>query len=95
MIAYANPIDAGRTCMIFGNATLGKSLQNLPLVQCHAAIRTESGEVKGGHILTETSIRRIRSDPGSCDVARSIRIAPDVRSRDEYLPSPTAQAGRQ
>lgn len=46
---------------VFGNATLGKSLQNLPLVQCHAAIRTESGEVKGGHILTETSI--VGSDP--------------------------------
>ncbi|WP_349643566.1 DUF296 domain-containing protein [Bradyrhizobium genosp. SA-3] len=61
VIAYANPIDAGRAYMIFGNATLGKSLQNRPLVHCHAAIRTESGEVKGGHILTETSI--VGSDP--------------------------------
>lgn len=42
--------------MFFGNATLGKSLQNLPLVHCHAAIRTESGEIKGGHILTETCV---------------------------------------
>jgi hypothetical protein len=56
VIAYANPIDAGRAYMIFGNATLGKNLQNRPLVHCHAAIRTESGQIKGGHILTETCI---------------------------------------
>lgn len=56
VIAYANPIGAGRAYMIFGNATLGKNLKNLPLVHCHAAIRTESGEIKGGHILTETCI---------------------------------------
>jgi predicted DNA-binding protein with PD1-like motif len=42
--------------MIFGNATLGKSAQGKPLVHCHAAIRTEGGLAKGGHILTETSI---------------------------------------
>jgi predicted DNA-binding protein with PD1-like motif len=61
VIAYASPIDAGRAYMIFGNATLGKSVENLPLVHCHAAIRTEVGEIKGGHILTETCI--VGSDP--------------------------------
>jgi predicted DNA-binding protein with PD1-like motif len=56
VIAYSKPIPAGRTYMIFGNATLGKSINGSPLVHCHAAIRTETGEVKGSHILTETCI---------------------------------------
>ena len=42
--------------MIFGNATLGRSLQDRPLVHCHAAIRTASGAVKGGHVVTEACI---------------------------------------
>nr|WP_244424736.1 DNA-binding protein [Methylobacterium nodulans] len=56
VIAYGAPIQAGRTYMVFGNATLGKSLKGNPLVHCHAAIRTETGEVKGGHILTDLCI---------------------------------------
>ncbi|MGE4371998.1 MAG: PPC domain-containing DNA-binding protein [Xanthobacter sp.] len=56
VIAYTKPIYAGRTYMVFGNATVGVSMSGKPLVHCHAAIRTESGEVKGGHILTESSI---------------------------------------
>jgi predicted DNA-binding protein with PD1-like motif len=56
VIAYSKPITAGRTYMIFGNATLGKGMNGSPLVHCHAAIRTESGDVKGGHILTDTCI---------------------------------------
>lgn len=56
VIAYSKPIDAGRAYMIFGNATLGKSAQGEPLVHCHAVIRTESGNVVGGHIITEQSI---------------------------------------
>jgi predicted DNA-binding protein with PD1-like motif len=56
VIAYTRPIDAGAAFMIFGNATIGKSMDGAPLVHCHAAIRTHSGEVKGGHILTETCI---------------------------------------
>lgn len=54
VIAYTKPIDAGRALMIFGNATLGKSISGAPLVHCHAAIRTEAGEIKGGHILTKS-----------------------------------------
>ena len=54
VIAYTRPIDAGVAFMIFGNATLGKSISGAPLVHCHAAIRTMTGEIKGGHILTET-----------------------------------------
>ena len=56
VIAYTQPIPAGRSYMIFGNATLGISMKGAPLVHCHAAIRTEAGEVKGGHILTEACI---------------------------------------
>jgi predicted DNA-binding protein with PD1-like motif len=56
VIAYTQPIHAGRAFMIFGNATLGKDVHGKPLVHCHAAIRTEGGQTKGGHILTESSI---------------------------------------
>ncbi|QCI67272.1 PPC domain-containing DNA-binding protein [Phreatobacter stygius] len=56
VIAYTRPIQAGRAFMVFGNATIGKSLQGAPLVHCHAAIRTEAGVMMGGHILTESCI---------------------------------------
>jgi len=56
VIAYTRPINAGSACMIFGNAMLGKNRHGAPLLHCHAAIRTESGQIKGGHILTELSI---------------------------------------
>ena len=42
--------------MVFGNATLGKDADGEPLVHCHAAIRTEDGWTKGGHILTRSTI---------------------------------------
>jgi predicted DNA-binding protein with PD1-like motif len=61
VIAYSKPINAGRTYMIFGNATLGISMKGQPLMHCHATICTESGEVKGGHILTESCI--VSRDP--------------------------------
>jgi hypothetical protein len=56
LVAYSKPIRAGRSFMIFGNATLGKSMRGEPLVHCHAALRTEEGLVRGGHILTDVSI---------------------------------------
>jgi hypothetical protein len=56
VIAYGEPIDAGRAYMVFGNATLGRSIKGAPLVHCHATVRTQSGAVKGGHILTEDCI---------------------------------------
>lgn len=56
VIAYSKPRDAGRAYMIFGNATLGRSIKGEPLVHCHAVIRTASGDVMGGHIITEQSI---------------------------------------
>ncbi len=56
VIAYTKPILAGKTYMVFGNATIGVNMKGNPLVHCHAAIRTEHGVVKGGHILTEASI---------------------------------------
>ncbi len=56
VIAYSRPINAGKTEMIFGNATLGESMHGKPLVHCHAAIRTEEGEIKGGHIITESCL---------------------------------------
>jgi predicted DNA-binding protein with PD1-like motif len=56
VIAYSEPRHAGRAYMVFGNATLGRSVEGKPLVHCHAVIRTESGDVFGGHIVTERSI---------------------------------------
>jgi predicted DNA-binding protein with PD1-like motif len=56
VVAYTQPIDAGAAYMIFGNATIGKSMNGQPLVHCHAAIRTATGGIKGGHILTDRCI---------------------------------------
>jgi hypothetical protein len=56
VIVYSNPRHAGYSNMVFGNATLGRSLTGEPLVHCHAAVMTESGEVMGGHIVTEKTI---------------------------------------
>lgn len=61
VIAYTQPIHAGRAYMVFGNATIGKNMKGEPLVHCHAAIRTQSGAVKGGHILTDRCI--VSRDP--------------------------------
>lgn len=56
VIAYTDAIDGGAATMIFGNATLGKDLGGKPIVHCHAAFRSGQGTIKGGHILTSTSI---------------------------------------
>jgi len=56
VVNYTNPIHAGRAYMIFGNATLGKNANGKPLVHCHAALRTQDGKIKGGHILTQLCI---------------------------------------
>lgn len=56
VIAYSEPRPAGFTYMVFGNATLGRSIDGDPLVHCHAAVKTERGEVMGGHIVTEKTI---------------------------------------
>lgn len=56
VIAYSKPRRAGQAFMIFGNATLGRSTEGKPLVHCHAVVRTEHGEVRGGHIVTESTI---------------------------------------
>jgi hypothetical protein len=61
VIAYGAPIPVGRAYMVFGNATIGKSMKGRPLVHCHAAIRLEDGRVKGGHVLTESCI--VAGDP--------------------------------
>jgi predicted DNA-binding protein with PD1-like motif len=56
IIAYSKPIDAGPAVMIFGNATVGKCMAGKPLVHCHAAIRTASGTIKGGHIMPQDTV---------------------------------------
>jgi predicted DNA-binding protein with PD1-like motif len=61
---YAEPRQAGRTYLLSGCATLGKNEAGEPTVHCHAALRTEHGDVKGGHIVTQASI----VGPGSAAV---------------------------
>lgn len=56
VIAYTAPIAAGHCTMVFGNATIGKDAAGRPLVHCHAAIRTEDGAVRGGHIIPHAAI---------------------------------------
>ncbi|SDO12173.1 PPC domain-containing DNA-binding protein [Vreelandella arcis] len=56
VIAYSSPIDAGEAFMVFGNATFGKDMEGRPLVHCHATLRTETGQVKGGHIVPQASV---------------------------------------
>jgi predicted DNA-binding protein with PD1-like motif len=56
VIAYSEPRYAGLTYMVFGNATLGRSINGTPLVHCHAVVKTESGEVMGGHIVTDKTL---------------------------------------
>lgn len=56
VIAYTHPRAAGRCAMVFGNATLGKDAEGRPLVHCHAAIRMEDGEVRGGHVIAQGTI---------------------------------------
>jgi predicted DNA-binding protein with PD1-like motif len=56
VIAYSTPINAGRSYMVFGNATIGKNQHGKPIVHCHAAVRTEDGQTRGGHIMGEMSI---------------------------------------
>ncbi len=55
VIAYSVPRDAGRSTLVFGNATLGKGGQGEPLVHCHAAVCCEDGRVRGGHVVTTES----------------------------------------
>lgn len=63
VVAYTAPIFAGETYLVFGNATIGRNQSGKPIVHCHAAFRTETGLVRGGHILAETSIVGTNSVP--------------------------------
>jgi predicted DNA-binding protein with PD1-like motif len=56
VIAYTRPEAAGRSSMVFGNATIGKDADGSPLVHCHAAIRTEGGQTRGGHVIAQASV---------------------------------------
>lgn len=53
---YTPPVLAGRSYIIFGNATLGKNQAGEPVVHCHAAIRGQDGLTRGGHLLTKACI---------------------------------------
>jgi predicted DNA-binding protein with PD1-like motif len=53
---YTSTVEAGRTYLVFGNATMGKNAEGRPIVHCHAVMRTESGGMKGGHLITQDCI---------------------------------------
>ncbi|WP_131726404.1 MULTISPECIES: PPC domain-containing DNA-binding protein [Rhodobacterales] len=61
VIRYSDPIIAGASYLVFGNATLGRSSEDNPMVHCHAAVRREDGVVMGGHIIPEKTI--VGTDP--------------------------------
>jgi hypothetical protein len=52
---YTRPIDAGPATLIFGNATLGRSVRGEPVVHCHATFVRADGSVRGGHIVVDRS----------------------------------------
>lgn len=56
VVRYSDPIDAGASRMIFGNATLGFCAAGEPLVHCHATLIRADGAARGGHILTDQAI---------------------------------------
>lgn len=56
MIRYSPPMETGPSYLVFGNATIGKDAQGLPLVHCHAAVRTGRGDMCGGHLVTPQCI---------------------------------------
>lgn len=56
IVRYTTPIPVDNAYMVFGNATLGKSPEDKPLVHCHAAIADRSGTPAGGHVVPPNSI---------------------------------------
>ena len=51
LAAYGQPLSAGRAYLISSSAMFGKDADGQPLVHCHAALRTEAGDIRGGHLL--------------------------------------------
>lgn len=56
VVGYSEPRRAGRAYLVFGNATLGKSINGGALVHCHGTLLTGTGTVRGGHILPESAV---------------------------------------
>lgn len=80
VIAYSAPIDCGPSYFIFGNATLGTSFNNTPLVHCHATIRTDQGTVRGGHIIPQTTF------VGPAPISVLVVSLDDLELRQSYDP---------
>ena len=53
LIRYSTPMASEAAQFIFGNATLGKTASNHPIVHCHAVFRGGDGRMLGGHLLTD------------------------------------------
>jgi predicted DNA-binding protein with PD1-like motif len=56
LATYGAPVPLRGARLIFGNATLGRSASNTPLVHCHGAFCEADGAVRGGHILCDRSV---------------------------------------
>jgi len=54
---YTTPLDLERTAMLVGaGATVGTTDQGKLAIHCHGLVTTDSGELVGGHFLTEHCI---------------------------------------
>jgi predicted DNA-binding protein with PD1-like motif len=54
--AYGPPVESRRARLLFGNATLGRSMSDEPLVHGHAVFRLDDDSVRGGHVLCDRTI---------------------------------------
>lgn len=53
---YSDPLIAGPSHFMFGNATVGRNEAGQPVVHCHAVFRDQHGHTKGGHILPHIGV---------------------------------------
>lgn len=56
VIAYSDPVEADKSYMVAGNATLGKNIHGEPLIHCHAALLTSDNRMRGGHIIVDRCV---------------------------------------
>lgn len=84
---YSAPQVSRFARLIFGNATLGTTQAGAPAMHCHAVFRTASGDVRGGHLITEKTIvgaRPIRVLATALD-GFDLRVSYDEETRMSLL----------
>ena len=56
MATYGEPTVLRGASLLRGSATLGQDAQGLPVIHCHASLTDATGQVHGGHVLTQRSV---------------------------------------